>query len=357
MEHKKHEKLALRERGNFHPNEIGIVGTNCDYIKDFSSNLIKELSPILKAFYVDAIHQKNESAYHFGLLDKMDHWQLIAKERPSLHEADWVFMNSNHFEARYQIVFIDPDKRESVRKRIAQITHPLFFVLRKGETRIFDFLENFRDVPVFREGEFEEIVEVIIAFIQSKIPHIHGVVLAGGESRRMGRDKGLLEIHGKPQREWMLDLLRPLCKKVFLSAKSEIANFRDNVIIDTFTGLGPMGAILSAFRYNPNVAWLVVATDLPLIDEGTIKQLISSRNPYAHCTAFMSPEKQFPEPLIAIYEPKAYRILLNALSDGVSCPRKAMKGSFIESIDALNPEKLVNVNDPLALEEAIKKLN
>lgn len=352
MEHKKHEKLTLRET-----NEIGLIGTSCEFIKDFSAKLIQQLNPSLNIPYIDAIHQKNEEPFVYGLLDKMDHWQLTAKEKPNLDNADWVFINSNHFDARNQIVFIDPDKIESLKKRQHRLSNPLLFILRKGESRIFEFLHDFSKVPVFEENDLENIYSALKNFIISKTPPLNGVVLAGGESLRMGRDKGLLQIHGKPQREWMLDILRPFCQEVFLSAKTLIPEFPDQVIPDTFTGLGPMGAILSAFRHNPNAAWLVVATDLPLLDAPTIKQLIDSRKSHAHMTAFNSPEKKFPEPLIAIYEPKAYKHLLNALANGISCPRKAMKGSIIESVDASNPDKLINVNDPTALEEAIKKLN
>jgi molybdenum cofactor guanylyltransferase len=352
MEHKKHEKLTFRDS-----NEIGFIGTSCEFIKDFSAKLIQQLNPSHNIPYVDAIHQKKEETFTYGLLDKMDHWQLTSKKKPNLEDADWVFINSNHFDAHYQIVFIDPDKAESLKKRQYRLSNPLFFILRKGETKIFDFLQEFSHVPVFQENDLENIYTALKNFIISKTPPLNGVVLAGGESLRMGKDKGLLQIHGKPQREWMLDLLRPFCKEVFLSAKTLIPEIQDQVIPDTFTGLGPMGAILSAFRHNPNAAWLVVATDLPLLDAITIKELIDSRKSHAHMTAFLSPEKKFPEPLIAIYEPKAYKHLLNALANGISCPRKAMQGSIIESIDALNPDKLVNVNDPLALEEAMKKLN
>ena len=47
---------------------------------------------------------------------------------------------------------------------------------------------------------------------------------------------------------------------------------------DTFTGLGPYGAILSAFREQPDAAWLVIASDLPLLDTGTLEYLKKNRN-------------------------------------------------------------------------------
>jgi molybdopterin-guanine dinucleotide biosynthesis protein A len=107
-----------------------------------------------------------------------------------------------------------------------------------------------------------------------------------------------------------------------------------------------MGAILSAFRQNPNTAWLVVAVDLPLLDKSTLQLLIENRNPSKLATAFNSPVNEFPEPLIAIWEPRAYPVLLQFLAQGYSCPRKALINTDVELLDAPNPEALFNVNTP-----------
>lgn len=357
MEHQKHEKLTLKEQGEFHPSEIGLIGTGCEFIRDFSFKLKSKLNPDWIVPYVDAVHEKKEEKYDSVLMDMVDHWQFISKEKPSLEDAHLVLVNSNHFDARHQIVFIDPDKRESLRKRLGRLTAPLFFILRKGETEIFDFLEKFQNVPVFNEYDFDGILAAFEKFLDSKTPPLFGVVLAGGESRRMGKDKGLLQIHGKPQREWLLDLIRPMCEKVFLSVKNEIKDFDTPIIKDSFLELGPLGAILSAFRQNPNVAWLVIATDLPLLDKESLNQLVNARDVSAHVTAFFSAEKGFPEPLIAIYEPRAYPLLLKGLSKGLSCPRKAIKAGKIKMVEAMNPDTLLNVNDPATLEEVFKKLH
>ncbi|RMD74402.1 MAG: molybdopterin-guanine dinucleotide biosynthesis protein MobA, partial [Bacteroidetes bacterium] len=118
------------------------------------------------------------------------------------------------------------------------------------------------------------------------------------------------------------------------------------LLADSFLDLGPFGAILSAFRQNPNAAWLVVACDLPLLDAATLDFLIAARRPGKVATAFRSPTSDFPEPLIAIYEPPAYGRLLQFLAMGYSCPRKMLINSEVALIEAPRPDALRNANTP-----------
>ena len=90
---------------------------------------------------------------------------------------------------------------------------------------------------------------------------MNALILIGGKSSRMGTDKGLLNYHGKPQREYLFDLAKKYCTEVYFSCRAE-QQFSEQSIIDTYS-LGPMGGILSAFDFNPNTAWLVVACDMP----------------------------------------------------------------------------------------------
>jgi len=170
----------------------------------------------------------------------------------------------------------------------------------------------------------------------------------------MGYDKGSVNWHGKPQRYYMADMLKAHCKEVFLSCRTEQKDEIDssyNTLADTFIDLGPFGAILSAFRENPNEALLVIACDLPLMDDDTIAYLVANRNPSAIATAFKSDFDGFPEPLITIWEPKSYSVLLAWLAQGYSCPRKVLINSDINLLQAPNTNTLTNVNTPEDMEK------
>jgi molybdopterin-guanine dinucleotide biosynthesis protein A len=174
---------------------------------------------------------------------------------------------------------------------------------------------------------------------------MNGLILVGGQSVRMGTDKSQLSYHGKPQWQYLYDLLLPFCQKTYLSCRQ---NQKDNftncpLLIDTYE-TGPIGGILSAFEQNPNEAWLVVACDMPFVNEKTIGFLIQNRNPIQIATAFQNPETQLPEPLLTIWEPATYLFLQEAYAKGQRSPFRLLQHSDVNLIKCPQPDWLRNVN-------------
>lgn len=195
---------------------------------------------------------------------------------------------------------------------------------------------------------------------QNKIPSLNGLVLAGGKSIRMGTAKDQLNWHGKEQRYFAADLLASFCDEVFISCRQDqLENFDThyNALTDTFLNMGPFGGILSALRSQRDKAWLVVACDLPLLDEKSLRSLIESRNPEKAATTYESPFDGLPEPLISIWEPKSYPLLLNFLGIGNTCPRKVLINSDTLILKPENPEALMNINTPEDAAKAQQVLN
>ena len=178
---------------------------------------------------------------------------------------------------------------------------------------------------------------------------VNGLVLAGGKSMRMRRDKSSIAWHGKEQQYYIADLLKSLCAAVFISRREDQPETDPNykILVDSYTGIGPYGAILSAFAFQPGVAWLVVACDLPLIDKSTLSFLVQHRDTTKMATTFQSPFDGLPEPLITIWESKSYEVLLSYLSNGYTCPRKVLiKSNDAHILQAPDSDALMNVNTP-----------
>ncbi|MCB0762713.1 MAG: NTP transferase domain-containing protein [Flavobacteriales bacterium] len=194
----------------------------------------------------------------------------------------------------------------------------------------------------------------------SALAPLYGLVLAGGQSTRMGSDKGEIKLHGKNQRDHLMELLAPYTEQQFISARAEQGNqWGDTypIISDRLINMGPFGALISAFMAHPDAAWLVLAVDLPHFDERAILELVAARNPSAIATSYRSPVSGFPEPLAAIWEPKSYAHLLSFLAQGYSCPRKVLINSpHTEIIEPYHPQILANMNTPQDLADARKRI-
>ncbi len=375
MQHTKHTKLTRPALGRFGRNEWAFVGTTCGNIQQLARQITAALSDRYHCAYLDADHADvNADAGLPGALaagatveytDAIHSHQLRVQARWGAHqfrqvfnEADLILVNGNHHEAAAQVVVIDPAKENSLRKRLSQLTNVRLILLADGAEQVFDFVNNAlpdaENVPRLRLSDQAGILRFFEQEMLKKIPPVNGLVLAGGRSARMGRDKGAISWHGKPQREYMADLLKNLCAEVFISCRpgqeTEIETAYP-ILTDTFADLGPYGAILSAFRQAPDAAWLVVACDLPLLDRATLDFLLENRQPSRVATTFESPFDQMPEPLITLWEPKSYAVLLSFLAQGYSCPRKVLLNSDALVLQAPNPEALTNVNTP---EEAQK---
>ena len=369
-DHKKHADITKPCYGNFSRNEWAIVGTQCNSVRTLAADIFSTLSHSYKCAYIDTQHTNKEGdiilpgALNGGAvmeyINKISYHQINLKKtlgkfqyRQLCNDADLVLVNGNHHEAKAQIVVIDKTKKSSLQKRLSQLTNVQLILLAENNDEIFDFvkeaLPEWQKIPVYHLDETERIINFFREKMEHSIPLLNGLVLAGGKSIRMGVDKSLIDWNGKEQRYYMADLLMKFCNDVFISysveQKNEITeNYK--TITDTFTGLGPYGAILSAFREQPDCAWMVIASDIPLLDATTLNYLIKNRKTSAIATSFESPYDGFPEALITIWEPKSYPVLLSFLSQGYTCPRKALRNNDVNIIKAPDPEALMNVNRP-----------
>jgi molybdopterin-guanine dinucleotide biosynthesis protein A len=190
------------------------------------------------------------------------------------------------------------------------------------------------------------------------LPSLYGLVLGGGGSRRMKRDKSALHYHGKPQLEHAFDLLTPHCEQVFVSIRkeqeAEYARFPQ--IHDTPTFPGPLSGILSAMIRFPDAAWCVLANDLPYVDTHAIQMLIQHRTPDKVAVAFRNPQKSFPEPLCTIYEPAMQAHLMAFMESGGFVFRKALEGVDIQLLEAPHELTLFNVNYPEEYQDVLENL-
>jgi molybdopterin-guanine dinucleotide biosynthesis protein A len=189
---------------------------------------------------------------------------------------------------------------------------------------------------------------------------IHGLILAGGSSKRMHRDKAALHYQGQSQLERAYDLANRHVSSVFVSVRAsqtaDPTRAQHPMIVDSVAGEGPMVGIRSALAAFPGVAWLVLACDLPYLSDAAISQLLRERDAASLATAYRSVHDGLPEPLCAIWEPAAAAALAEYQAGGKDCPRKFLIRHPATLLEPLDKCALDNVNTPEDYAQALANL-
>jgi len=160
---------------------------------------------------------------------------------------------------------------------------------------------------------------------------MNALLLIGGKSSRMGTDKSSLIFHdNQTQKERGIELLSSVCDQVFISVRDEASGASETTptIIDAFGETGPLGAIASAQKHTPDVSWLVLACDLPLLEQKHLQSLIDahqSEGAEKDAIYYTSATDGFPEPLCTIWNPSSVETVSATIHDGRRCPRSVLK--------------------------------
>ena len=190
-------------------------------------------------------------------------------------------------------------------------------------------------------------------------PPLWGLVLAGGRSRRMGEDKGRLEFHGLPQVVWAHRQLDEICEQTYVSVSAEQHGSEPYAGLSTITDQdsdgGPAVGLLSAWRRFPDVAWLVVAVDMPFVDQKTLRTLLDGRQADGLATAFQHADGTL-EPLCTIWEPAAGPVLRERVAGGDGSLRRLLVAAGVRGLETPVGGALVSVNSPAQVERARQEL-
>jgi molybdopterin-guanine dinucleotide biosynthesis protein A len=176
----------------------------------------------------------------------------------------------------------------------------------------------------------------------------------------MRTDKAALLYGGRSQLERAVTLIAPHVTRAYVSVRADQGNDplrgRFPQIPDIHENLGPIAGLLAAQARHPEAAWLVLACDLPLLDERTLAHLVRSRAPQRVATAYRSSHDGLPEPLCAIWEPRSAAPLTAYVAAGRQCPRRFLLGADTCLIDEPSPGALDNINTPEEYRSAMTAL-
>lgn len=367
-----------REPFTYSPNEVGVVGFDRAQVLDFAKRLVTTLGRERRAALVieggeaeahlqeaplppleeTASSSLTASAAGYTIVGsgELDRWTGL-----DLHaQADIVVAAAGAATEMTTLVIVDHAGRTLDAgflrdpDRVAAYVQP-----DETSDRLRDEIrKRAGSIPVLGTQDVERAETLVLESLRRRAlsAPLYGLVLGGGRSTRMKRDKAAIEYHGMPQVRYAHRLLERYCERVFVSNRADQAEdplFEGlEQIHDRFVGFGPMGGMLSALHTYPEAAWLVLGCDLPFVDESVLGALLDARDPLMLATCYTSAHDGLPEPLCAVYEPRYRRRLHQFLASGRDCPRKALINSRAKQVELADPRALDNINSPEELETA-----
>ena len=165
-----------------------------------------------------------------------------------------------------------------------------------------------------------------------------GVVLCGGQSTRMGTDKGLLKANANTWAEAAVNKLKALSIDIKISVNTkQFAGYSNvfpaDILIadnDSLKIKGPLCGILSVHIQHPSQDLLVLACDMPLMETEILEELLPYYRLHSDAEAFVFTNDGEPEPLCGIYKAKGL-IHIHHLYKTGHLPKYSMK-NVLESI-------------------------
>ena len=146
--------------------------------------------------------------------------------------------------------------------------------------------------------------------------NLSAVILAGGQSLRMGRDKAWLEIEGQPLLARLVDTVQALeIREIYISGRAGVDYSRVHrpVLFDRDPGLGPLGGIERALSVCDAPLLLVLAVDLPCMTTEFLQWLATRSDPMTGAIPTLHGQL---EPLAAIYPKRAHALACDAIAQG-----------------------------------------
>lgn len=176
---------------------------------------------------------------------------------------------------------------------------------------------------------------------------ITGIILAGGESSRMGKDKGLLMWKGQTFTEHIIQALDPIVSEMMIIANSEEYNqFGLPVYPDVLKNRGPLGGIYTGLSYSETYRNLIVSCDVPLITSNTLQKLIVHDEDEHDIIQLSDRSREMP--LVAMYKKNCEDPFLTRLEQNELKLQAAVSAMKVKTVALSNEENfiLTNINTP-----------
>jgi molybdopterin-guanine dinucleotide biosynthesis protein A len=173
---------------------------------------------------------------------------------------------------------------------------------------------------------------------------ITGIILAGGKSRRMGTDKGLMPFCGKPMIEHIIGPMAKVCQRMLVVTSNEkYTMFGLEIVKDEQPDYGPVMGILSGLRQSTTELNLILSCDTPFVGFELMNELVLKSD---QADVFAACSRERIHPLIAVYKRRCISTFENSVLQDEHRLRIVLKMLKVEVLDLKNERLVRNINAP-----------
>lgn len=180
---------------------------------------------------------------------------------------------------------------------------------------------------------------------------ISAIILSGGKSTRMGKDKGMLQYKGKPFLQWLIDTVNPLAQEtMIISNHAEHHQFGHRVYSDLFQDMGPLAGIYTGLHYAQFQTNIILSCDIPLISKNVLHFLLKMHDNNHITLPFCNDKIHY---LIGIYQKSYAQFFLNELKNNQKKVKSAVEKLPLSIVGNSNFERknFLNINTPSDLKK------
>jgi len=180
--------------------------------------------------------------------------------------------------------------------------------------------------------------------------NLAAIILAGGQSKRMGRDKAFLEWRGQTFIQHLIDAVLPLTREVYLSGDSQkLKTLGFKIITDEIQNTGPVVALASCFKKIKAKNVLVLSCDVPQISTQDLEILITANKTDYDAVFYTFNSKAMP--LVGVYNQRCFSVFIADMQAGERKLFNVLDKLKTQEIEYKGAGGLQNINTPQDLKK------
>ena len=189
----------------------------------------------------------------------------------------------------------------------------------------------------------------------------YGLILAGGQSKRMGRDKAVIEVAGQQMVQYPFNRLKAADLPVIVSCRRDQQHFfpsETSLVFDRQGEIGPMAGLCAAFSAFPEAQFLVLPCDMPTVSDELLRKLLEQNNEVSDIVLLDQKHNGRYYPFPAIYHPSIIPKLQLLFEKGEYSMQKLIEVSKCHLVEVDSQIfDLRNINDPHDLSDFKKQMS